>query len=127
MKKKLLVCLVFVLMLGTLLSTDVLAYTQEFAGSVGPAFRKVGDANTKDDDSDQAAVNWKYSDRENHRMKFRIVNSNGSNRGGTTVYRPNTGVKFFNTSAQQGYHYYLRAARENVIDPFTYVSGYWAP
>jgi len=127
MKKKLLVCLVFVLMLGTLLSTDVQAYTQGFAGSAGSFWRLVGEANTKDDDDDTAAVNWKTSNYQYHKMMFRIVNSDGDNRGQITIDRPNKGVKFFSTDAAQGYYYYLRAKREHYTNPSTYVTGFWAP
>ena len=71
-------------------------------------------------------VNWKFSSQTNrHNQYFRIVNSNGEERGHALIsYLDNTS---FESYAEASHYYYLQTRRENSVDPMTTVSGTWRP
>lgn len=80
---------------------------------------------TKDSGNHFSAVKWTNSDKPNHKMWFRVVNSNGQQQGEAGLLNYLT-TDAFKTNLTSGEKYYLQARRENFIDPVTTISGTWA-
>lgn len=104
------------------------AYVNNFSGTVNYQWGYVTGTNAPNtkDAATYSVVNWSSSSQSgSHNMWFRIVNSNGENRG-TIMIGYLTRVEFEST-ASVGYNYWLQARRENSVDPYTTVSGSWRP
>lgn len=104
------------------------AYVKNFSGTVNYQWGYVtaSNASNNKNTSGYSVVNWSSSSQPGaHNMWFRIVNSNGENRG-TVMIGYLTRVEF-ESSASVGYNYWLQSRRENSVDPYTTVSGTWKP
>lgn len=110
-----------------LISNSTYAFKQEFGGTAGYDWAKVSPRNTKTDSETYAAITWLESDHTDHKMWFRIVNSDGEDRGNILITRPSETPNNFDTKAKEGYYYWLEAGREHIHNPITYVSGRWEP
>lgn len=98
---------------------------KNFNGTVNHnwGYVSIGD-NVKDNTRNYSVVNWDTSSQAGaHNMWFRVVNSNGADRGSTLV--PYLQRVEFATNAEYNHYYYLQARRENSVDPSTSVSGSW--
>ena len=126
-KKKLIYSLFAVILFLSLYnSITVFAGVQNFSGSAGFAWKRVGGANPKQDTGTVSRYNWQTSSQSGtHNMWFETVNSNGEQRAnGLVPYLQN---RTYKSSATYGYYYYLNAGRENAVDPVTTVTGTWYP
>lgn len=106
---------------------DVQADYAGFAGSAGFSPTMVSTQNTKNNYQYLSGVRWDRSSHSNHKMWFRVRNSNGEERGSILVNRPDQVTYFFDTDCKYGYYYWLYANREHLINPSTYVEGVWQP
>lgn len=126
--KKVLKYAIFALVVMGYVGTSVSAtISQNFAGSTDSNWHYVVDNSkhfTKDNNVQYAAVNWTGSNKENHKLWFRVVNSVGEEKGKANFNYLTSGT--FGVNAVKGLDYYLQARREFIIDPSTYVSGNWA-
>lgn len=126
--KKNLKFIVLALLVVVSAGTSVKAATAGFSGSAGSAWSYVTNPaaydNTKALGNKYTGVNWQYSNQGSHKMWFRVVNSNGEEKG-KYLYQ-GLGSDAFATSAQQNYYYWLQSKRENSNTP-AYITGVWAP
>lgn len=130
MKKNLLKYLMLLSLIGVfclMSAQNIKAATSEvtdFGGSAGFSYTLVSGPNLKDKKGNIAIINWGYSNKDSHKMWFQVVNGVADNRGKDLLnYLANA---IINTSGtDKGYNYYLRAAREHINNPKTYVSGAW--
>ncbi|HET6784941.1 MAG TPA: hypothetical protein VFH18_02830 [Erysipelotrichaceae bacterium] len=127
MKRKSLILSIFALMFISILTTNVFADYKSFGGSAGFLYATVSSPNAKNNTDPNAGIKWNYSSYSNHKMWFRIINSDGSARGSVLLTTTSSTTQYFATTATNGYDYTLQAHRENIIDPSTYVSGTWQP
>lgn len=127
MKKFLLSSVALVAVIAVVTGINVRADYKDFAGSAGFTQSRVSTSNTKNNNEYLAGVNWKESDHSGHKMWFRIKNSNGEERGRILINRPGNGVSYLDTTARNGFYYWLYANREHLGNPETYVKGTWQP
>lgn len=100
---------------------------QYFGGSTNFYYDVVSSSNLKQDDYLRAYVKWDYSSSTtSHKEWFQVVDWKNNDRGKGILNYKTEGYIYENDTAS-GYEYYLRASRENLIDPNTYVSGTWEP
>lgn len=76
----------------------------------------------KTDKLNTATVRWYTTSDNNHNEWFRVINSNGEEKGWTFI-KGKGNYKIFNVTCQQNYNYWLQARRENIWDPWTTVKG----
>lgn len=96
----------------------------DFGGSAGYNYTLVSGSNLKNKKGNIAIINWGYSNKDSHKMWFQVVNGAADNRVKDLLKYLTNGI--INTSeTAEGYNYYLRAAREHINNPKTYVSGAW--
>ena len=105
------------------------AYANKFEGSVSWTYGDVSGYVTKTTStSTRAAVNWYYTDEQDHKQWFRIVNSNGAKRGEVLVSScDGMNHLFTNSNTTQNYIYKLQSKREHIINPTTHIKGTWRP
>lgn len=127
MKKVVLSGIVLLTVIAVTTGINARADYKEFSGSAGFGQERVSVSNKKNNNEYLAGVNWKTSDLSGHKMWFRIKNSNGEERGRILINRPGNGVKYLETSAKNGYLYWLYANREHFGNPAAYVTGTWQP
>lgn len=121
---------VAVFLLLAIAQTGVMAasiYSGNFQGSTSSSWGYVVNPSVnivKDNAISMFAVDWKYSNQSNHKQWFRLVNSNGDDRGSGLVNYLSTDT--IDTSAQMNFYYWLQSKRESIFNPTTYVEGTWA-
>lgn len=98
----------------------------DFGGSVDVDYRLVSRTYKKADSYNWAVVNWNYSDQHSHTMWFKVIDKNGD-RMGSKLYEYKESKGFTTSNTYKGANYRLCAGRQNWWDPWTYVSGTWAP
>lgn len=125
LKYSMLLCLISVFCIMSV--QNIQASTREvtdFAGSAGYSYTLVSAANEKNKLGNFALVNWEYSNKDSHKMWFRVVNGVAEQRGKELFkYLEQRDITTSGTAV--GYDYYLQAAREHITNPKTYVSGAW--
>lgn len=127
MKKVLVSGIVLLTAIVVTTGINVRADYKAFAGSAGFGQERVSTSNTKNNNEYLAGVKWTDSDKSGHKMWFRIKNSNNEERGRILISRPGNSTKYFETTAKNGYMYWLYANREHVGNPAAYVKGVWQP
>lgn len=81
-------------------------------------------SSTKNFGNRYSAVNWKTSNKTNHKMWFRVrAVSDDTIKGSGLLNYLTTGA--FLTNNESNSEYYLQAKRENLLDPLTVVTGSW--
>lgn len=95
-----------------------------FAGSAGYDYTLVSAANEKNKSGNFALVNWEYSNKDSHKMWFRVVNG-AADQKGKALFKYLEQRDITTSGTDIGYDYYLQAAREHIINPKAYVSGVW--
>lgn len=129
MKKRICVSVLFILLFvsSIVLATDAEPtnlFPSGFSGRVDSSWGYVTNNYLKDSGEGYATVLWKKSSQSSaHNMWFRVVNSNGAERGKSLLNYLTS--KDFNTSTTYNYNYWLQARRENSVDPATTISGSW--
>lgn len=88
---------------------------------------RVSQANKKSDTGVQAWVRWDSSSIKNIRMWFQVVNNVDDDRGKMLFQSPDGKGRFFNTTAKYDSNYWLRAGREHIGNPGSYITGVWEP
>lgn len=124
-RRIMMLCFVSVFCLMTMSHVNAVNY-EGFGGSVDVTYRVVSPTYKKTDSYDWAVVNWNYSDRSSHTMWFKVVDSDGR-RKGSSLYEYKESHGFSTSNTYENANYRLYAGRENWWDPWTYVSGTWAP
>lgn len=100
----------------------------DFNGIVGYAYGYVSNSGvTKLNSFLNFTVNWKTSNPDQNTLYFKMVNSNGANRGSKKVTSKGKHTISATSDAWQGYSYWLMASRQHIIDPQTRVTGIWTP
>jgi|GEM_PF-1081974 len=128
MKKKIISCSVLILLCLITFTQGINASYHGFAGSAGYSYRKVGDANPKDNHGYLGGIRWQSSDHSGHKEWFVIKNSQGAIRSSEIlINRPSSETTYVNVTTTYGYYYYLYASREHLGNPYTYVTGTWQP
>lgn len=125
--KKLLIIGCLSLIVGASATQTFASFEHEFAGSIKYNVRLLSMPAVKNNDSYNSGINWTTSSRGNHRLIVQIRDKNGYILGGKTIENKNQGDVLFRTTCSQNVSYQLYGARENIIDPETYVKGTWRP
>lgn len=124
-KKALFVFIVTTFCLVSLNHVKAVSY-DNFGGRVDVNYTVVSKPYKKEDTANWAIVKWTYSDQHSHTMWFKVVDSSG-NRMGSSLFEYKETKGFSTTGTYKDSYYRLYAGRENWWDPYTYVSGTWAP
>lgn len=126
MKKMLRTCIA-VGVLFALFSLDVSADYKGFNITAGSSWVKDETANPKNNNEYLMGIKWTSSGASSHKEWFQCVNSNLEQKAIGLLSSPSSSVKYLETTAKNGYYYYLRARREHIINPRTQVKGTWQP
>ena len=97
-----------------------------FDGNAPYGYVDVSGLYLKTDGYNQAKVNWVGTNGGNHRMWFRVVNSDGENKGSSLFNHPADGW-IHNTTSLKNRVYKLESQRQSRGDPLTHVWGNWEP
>ena len=108
----------------TLFTVNVSA--ANFGGSAGYTYKWMSIEVYKPSPA-QSSLNWTYSDQASHKMWFVIRNSVTSTDAVSPKLFDYKTSGNFNSSANAGQTLRLRARREHINNPYTYVSGTWNP
>lgn len=129
LKKRIVISALFIILF---FSSVVLATSPEnraflrgnFSGRVNSSWGYLSGNTVKCTLRNTAAVNWKTSSQSTaHNMYFRVVSSNGQDKGGRLFsYLENSTMTVDTT---HDYEYYIQGRRENAVDPTTSVTGTW--
>ncbi|MFQ6792658.1 MAG: hypothetical protein ACLRT4_07745 [Thomasclavelia sp.] len=112
----------------TISCVNVSADYKGFNITAGFGWAKESTANPKRNNEYLMGIKWTSSGAGNtHKMWFRCVNNDDKDRGTILIDRPSNRVRYANTTAKNGYNYYLKARREHIINPRTQVKGTWQP
>lgn len=125
LRRKVIVFGISVLMfVGFVNFNTVFAYAMySFNGAASFTWNNVSSARTPS--RTPVVVFWEGSDKPSHRMWFGLYN-NSTQRATSLVNYLGT-VNFPAGSAGRNNQIHLRARRENIIDPRTYINGRWQP
>lgn len=125
LKYSILSCLISVFCIMGVQNIQASTYeVTNFAGSADYDYTLVSAANEKNKSGNFALVNWEYSNKDSHKMWFRVVNKVAEQKGKELFkYLEQRDITTGGTDI--GYDYYLQAAREHYFNPKTYVSGVW--
>ena len=124
-KKLILLSFIGVFCLMTMNHVGAVNYV-DFGGSVDVDYRVVSSPYKKADTYNWAVVKWNYSNQHSHTMWFKVVDPNGA-RAGSSLFEYKESKGFSTSGTYKGMNCRLYAGRENLWDPWTYVSGTWAP
>lgn len=125
MKRNLIIC-IFVCF-AVLLTVSIVAppvQAASFGGGAKSDYVRVSPPTSKTNSKTYTTVQWVYSDRSSHNMWFGLYSGDTLINQALLKYRTTAS---FPTYANYGSTYHLRARREHIINPLTYVSGTWIP
>ncbi len=125
--KNLIKCVCMLGILVVAMSTNVYADYKGFDITAGFTWEQDPNYNAKNNNEYLMGIKWTESGAGTHKEWFRVVNSNSEQKAIGLLDYPSQNVVFLETTAKNGYYYYLQAHREHIINPRTQVRGTWQP
>lgn len=99
----------------------------DFAGFTDPwGYAKVSASCRKSNSDSLAYINWMTSSQSSHKQWFYMVDTNTS-AGSKAQLLNYLNAHTYYPGHTFGHYFELKSKREHVIDPQTYVTGYWNP